>query len=229
VRVVWGEFQGGGFKVYYAHADSGGSGPWLYAPVPNATGTAASMALDAGGNVHLVWQQNVGGTYDVLYSTLNGANWSMPENISQTPTGNSVSPAATVMGDGRPLVAWSESVGTQYDVLSSARGVGWSVPVNVSNSAVDSLRPRLAGAHGTAFVAWNEASTPASVLFAFGGGGWTKALPLANGGGDWSDAALAGAPDGSLQFAYDGGASANGDIFYDSLSLYRTWLPASAR
>ena len=229
VRVVWGQFQDTGFKVYYAQAGSGGAGAWVYGPVPNATGTAPSVVLDAGGHAYVAWQQSVGGARDILYSAFDGATWSTPENVSQSPS-DSIAPALCLMGNGRPLVVWSELFGSQFDVLSSSRPAAWTVPVNVSSSSADSLRPRLFCAPRGLFVAWNEVTTPAGVNLSFGNlGAWTKPLPLATAAGDWSDAALAGAGDGSLHVAYDGGPAPAGEIMVDRLSLFNTWLPLTLR
>jgi hypothetical protein len=232
VYVTWGQFQVSNYVLYYASSTSAGAGAWSAQPVPNGTGDAPGITIDSANTVYLCWQQSITGTRDILYSTLTGNTWSLPENVSQSPSNDSLTPAIELLPDGRPLVAWSELLGgAQLDVESSVRTpLGWTGPVDISNTSVDSALPRLDRTGSDLVIGWNEASTPASVQLAFGNAGsWTQPLPLASGAGDWSAIDLAGATDGTLHYVYGGGPTVDGDIFYNTLTLQHTYLPVVRR
>lgn len=232
IYVTWGQFQASNYVLYYATSTAAGTGAWTAQSVPNGSGDAPGIAIDAANIVYLCWQQSMTGTRDILYSTLVGNTWSLPENVSQSPSNDSLTPAIELLPDGRPLVAWSELLGgAQLDVESSVRTpLGWTGPVDISNSSADSSLPRLDRAGSDAVVGWSEASTPAGVQWAFGNaGGWTQPLPLATGSGDWTGLDLAGSADGTLNYVYSGGLSVDGDVFYNTLTLLHTYLPVVLR
>ncbi len=227
VRVAWGQFQSGNYQVYYAQSPSGGIGAWTVGPVPNAMGTAPRMVLDGANTLHLAWQESVAGSRDIFYAQLSGAAWSLPENVSQSAGADSLTPSIALTPDNRPLVVWSETVGSQADIESSIRGASiWASPLNLSNSAAVSSQPRLTRVQAEMLVVWNESTSPSSLAYAFGNAGlWTPAKSLVAGGGDWSDVVVVAGNDGLIHVAYDGGTGANGEIFYDSFSLFRSYLP----
>ena len=53
--------------------------------ISNTSGASrfASMAIDDGDNIHVVWEDETSGNIEILYCFNNGINWSFPQNISR--------------------------------------------------------------------------------------------------------------------------------------------------
>ena len=232
VRVAWGQFDAGAYKIYYATSASGGAGVWSSGPVFNANGYAPALALDGSGGLYMAWHEGLFGAREIYYATLISATWSLSENVSQTASGDSLMPAIALAPGNQPLIAWSEDLSGQLDAHSSIRGAAnWLSLANISNSpTADSSRPRLGRAQNDLIVAWNESATPAGIKWAFGRAGrWTSPVTLVSGGGSWGGVAVDSAGDGIVHTVYDGGATANGDVFYTSFNLLHVHLPLIAR
>jgi len=230
VYIAWGQGSGG-YALYLASSSGGGTGLWNALSVPNASGDAPAMAIARDGTVHLAWQQAATVTHAIYYAALSGGTWSLPENISQRPGIDDATPSMALGEDGNPVVVWSGAPGGAYEVWSSRRAPVWSAPANVSNSPDDSGQPRIVQTRSDSVVMWDEATTPATIDWAFGArGAWTARKTLVAAGGDWGAVAPAAGPDGTVHYVYDGGPDLNnGDVFYDVVGLARVYLPLLRR
>ncbi|MGH2536969.1 MAG: hypothetical protein ACRDHL_06225 [Candidatus Promineifilaceae bacterium] len=88
------------------------------------------LVLDRDGNAHLFWSQS--NSRAVSYAFWNGANWSAPLALPNSPGGGTSSPAATASRSGRLLVSWRDASGQIFfsqastaDAILTSR---WSSP-----------------------------------------------------------------------------------------------------
>lgn len=105
-------------------------GGWSDEVVGAASGfvaTGVSAAVGSSGDAVIAWAQDnsMRGQWRVAASARRGERWTAPAPIDAADGGPSRGPAATVDGEGRALVAW-----TQGDAAHFARndGTGWTAP-----------------------------------------------------------------------------------------------------
>ncbi|MCA9919260.1 MAG: exo-alpha-sialidase [Anaerolineales bacterium] len=138
-HAVWTEADN---QLWYAREDAwvGNSAKQLFsATVGVVVIDSPKLAVDSNGILHLVWFQfDINGT-DIYYSrsTNGGANWTSPENVSNS-LGSSESPALVIDDSNRVHLVWDEQVGgSVYQINYSLRNTTgvWTTPVAVSTVA----------------------------------------------------------------------------------------------
>jgi hypothetical protein len=156
-------------QIKLARSTSSGSS-WLTPTSVYTTSTALlwyNLSLAAGptGTLHLVWDQNTGGSgMDLCYirSTTSGLSWSAPTcpvnlPFSYTPTDPDL---AIDPADGSLHLVYLADVGRIPKVMhkySTDGGVNWSPPITVSDSLLGATEPGIA-ISGTQkiYVSWTE-------------------------------------------------------------------------
>jgi PKD domain/BNR repeat-like domain len=135
--------------------------------------SSSQIALDASGNIDVVWVDNTPGNFVILFSrsTDKGATFSSAKNISIT--GNSLAPQIGVDASGNVHVAWQENTPAvfNYDIFfarSLDGGATFSAAQNLSNNPGNSSNPWMTvDASGNINLAWTD-TTPgrAKIFFA---------------------------------------------------------------
>ena len=116
VHIVWASAG----DIFYTTSDR------LTWPTPiNVTNSLASnnpdLMIDQDQNVHIVWQKNVAGSYDIFHKYFNGISWTAEENISQTAM-NSIVPSIAVDQNRGLHVIWSDATpGNYYQAYYSTK------------------------------------------------------------------------------------------------------------
>lgn len=140
IHVIW-ESEG---RLY--HAWRSVEGTW-HGPTPIYWGMSPSLAIDASGRVHMVFVQNVVGNLEVYYTVFDGYRWSLPRNVSHTPT-PSYSPYISIRPDGTPEVVWNEKVGTRdviyHAALDGATWVDFPIPSAWGKAPILHITSRIA-------------------------------------------------------------------------------------
>lgn len=117
------------------------------------------MALDASGNLQMVWADASAGNYEVLYaSKAPGSAWSAPLDLSNNPAGDA-EPVIVADGGGTLHVAWYSITAQPENIYYTARppGGSWSAPVVISGPLTNSVWPDLAvGPDGTVHAVWSD-------------------------------------------------------------------------
>ena len=179
----------------------------------------ADIAVDALGNLHVVWHDETTGNWEILYSTKpSGGSWSTPVNISNS-SNSSFGAEIALDLSGNIHVVWAEFLGSFDQIFYSLKpsGVNWSTPVNISNSSDFANQPRL-GVDGNENV---------HVIWTGGGRGWYSSKPP---GGAWSvpaeyranlNPALAVEANGNLHVVFE--AAGNNEIYYHFKPSGDTW------
>ena len=92
-------------RVFYSENTGSGWSTPLNISNSSINNSDLRLALDAGGNPHVVWQGRVGSDWWVYYSENTGSGWSTPLNLS---TGSSDNPDPQIALDagGHPHVVW---------------------------------------------------------------------------------------------------------------------------
>ena len=121
-----------------------------------------AAVIDHVGEICVAWKDGNPENGDIYFSrsTDQGASWSYPLNISDTPD-DSDQPALAVSG-GRIYVVWEEAAAGNRDIYfsrSSDSGASWSSALNVSHDSGSSTYPALAVDSGGAIqAAWQTHS-----------------------------------------------------------------------
>ena len=217
-HVVWSDNSPGYPVIYHGWSDDGIL--WSNFPVPSARGTAPAVAVGSEGQVHVAWQDvdDATGFYEVYYSCREDDQWSLPENISDSPEQDSTLLALAV-SDGTVHLAWEEA-GVDYEVYYSSGHVGfWSVQEDVSQTSNNSYLPNLAlDGWGNLHLAWDEAGPASSILYRerrAAHSSWSATTSISDNPSGVSDPVLFPQGDEVIHSAWvEEVGQSNGDIFY---------------
>lgn len=168
LHVVWADNTPGYSIIYHAYWNGT---YWLNEPIPYATGGAPAVAANASGGVDVVWQDRDAPNlpYEIYYCQWNGQEWSLPENLSDTPAEQSVIPTVVADQNDEVHVTWQEKVDGRYVIYYTYGHVGyWSIPEQVSQNHEDAYLPSAvvqplpqgdgATSGGTVYVGWDEST-----------------------------------------------------------------------
>ena len=157
-------------------------------------GRAPAIAVDAAGDVTVVWEASAEGT--TFIETVErpaGGDWSVPETIGEEPTAFSPEPWVAVDSAGDAIAVWKKA-----EVIQSAyrpAGESWGAPVAISGE--ESFVPQAAmNAAGDATVVW----------MAHRGGHYVVNSAYLPAGGEWEAPTLVSQPGeegGDPQIAID--------------------------
>nr|MBC7244355.1 hypothetical protein [Chloroflexota bacterium] len=221
LHVVWADNTPGYNVIYHAYW----SGIyWINEPIPNALGGAPAVAVGMDGIVHVVWQDRdtPSAPYEIYYSQWNGVNWSLPENLSDSATEQSIIPNMAIDGDNAAHVLWQERVNGHYAIYHTWGSVGfWSVPQRVSEDEVDAYLPSVAVAlGGVLYAGWDEST----VLFyrhkRKADHAWLQPIMVFSDTQGVTDLQLAVGAGGQLHGAWSRHIEAgNWDVWYQRLSI----------
>ena len=150
-------------------------GSWWSEPVDisgqftnSSPGASASISVDPGGNVHVIWGDADKG---LMYARKpNGSSWTTPNQVF--PTGEV--PDLAVDKDSRLHLVWMTDTGLYYSRRST--GGNWSTPELISNELISSPSPKLTtDDQGNVFLIWGN------------GGRNTINLSSKSAAGEWSE------------------------------------------
>lgn len=217
-HVVWTD-NTPGYPVVY-HASSSDGLIWSTFPIPSGSGLAPVVALGSQETItrvlHVAWQDadEVTGRYEVFHTQWDGVDWSLPENVSDSPSRDSRLPDLTTGPDGKAHLVWEEVAEAAEVYYSGGRQGAWSLQEDVSESGVDSLLPSLAvDEEGNRHVAWDEVSEVLSR--AWRGGSWGDRDMVAANPAGISDPALWVGPGPVLHIAWaEAGESGRWRVYY---------------
>lgn len=162
ISVAWEDDTASNSNILFSRSSDGGATFSSPKNISNSSGfsTNPRMAIDAHGNINVVWVDDTPGTPDVMFShsTDGGATFSTPVNLSNDPAySNSAQLAVDSLGNIH--VVW-ESDTVSLGILfshSTDGGVTFSAPLTLSTNTNGSLSPQLAlDLSGNVNVVWED-------------------------------------------------------------------------
>ncbi|MGQ9493042.1 MAG: hypothetical protein ACUVR2_04695 [Anaerolineae bacterium] len=221
LHVVWADNTPGYSVIYHAYWNGI---YWINGPIPNALGGAPTVAVGMDGIVHVVWQDRdtPSAPYEIYHSQWNGANWSLPENLSDSGAAQSIIPHMAVDGDGEAHVLWQERLSNYYTIYHTWGRVGfWSVPERVSEDEVDAYLPSVAATlWGAMYAGWDESTVVFYRQKRKTNSPWLHTITVYSDTQGVTDLQLAVGAGGQLHGAWSRRvAPDNWDVFYQRLSV----------
>jgi len=228
IFVVWHDNTSGtsgSYEIYFKKSVNGGASwtanqrlTWTSAQSKNP-----AIAVDAWGNIHIVWQEYSAGNTEIFYkkSTNGGTNWTANQPLTSN-SGVSEFPSIAVDSAGRLYVVWHDNASGNYEIYykksanngdtwSSAQRLTWTLGVShYAAVAIDSA--------DRVHVFWDD-STPGNYEIYYkksanGGTTWTanKRLTWTSGESIRPDAAVDSA--GRLHVVWQDSTTGNREIYH---------------
>jgi len=238
IYVVWCDDTPGNYEIYCRKSSDEGA---TWGPTSRLTWNLGhslypAIAADLTNNIHVVWQDDTMGNYEVNYrkSTDGGATWGATKRLASTP-GNSqnvaIATAAMDSGVGLHVVWQDETPGLAeiYYTGSSDGGETWSAAKRLSWNSAESYDPAIAvDSKKQVHVFWSDAM-PGNYEILYGkskdgGATWTPTRRLTfNADGSYEPAAaLDGA--GNPYIVWNQGTLSNTEIYFkESTDKGATW------
>jgi len=229
-HVVWADNTPGYSVIYHGHWDGT---YWLNEPVPHAIGGAPAVAASGDSRVHVVWQDRdtPETPYEIYHSRWDGHDWTLPENLSDSPGQPSIIPSVAVDEAGRAHVGWQEKTNGRYSIYYTWGWVGfWSIPEAVSAGESEAFLPSLTTARGdTVYVGWDESTLARYRQRSASVQSWSEPIQVIRDPKGVVDLRLAADERGQLHAVWGKRLdSGRWDVFYQKL-VYRLALPIIGR
>jgi len=185
------------------------------------------------GSIWTVWQSNILGNSDIIYSVFRDGNWSgveplvADEDINTAPTVFQAE-NGTIWLFYSSLVVGAENYDIYYRTWTQGQG-DWSDPRQLTNHINDDTYPAAVQArNGSICVAWQRRTYPASydnVMYkAYNGSHWSEEYLLTTSAGDDRVPAITQARDGRIWVVWSSLRTGDWEIFYKTCSG-SLWTP----
>jgi hypothetical protein len=203
---------------------------WIKRRLTKSVGDSrlSSIAV-SGSTVHVVWQDDTPGNYEIYYrrSKDNGVSWGKSKRLTKN-TGGSYFPSIAVSGKNIHVV-WFDDTHTNsviYHKRSSDNGATWSKQKRITQIANDFSRPSLAVSGSNIHVAWKD-DLPGEIYYrrsSDNGATWKTKKRLARNKGDSSRPSIA-VSGKDIHVVWDDDTPGSYEIFYRrSTDNGSTWM-----
>lgn len=245
--LVWADSRSGNDDIYFAYRPFPFTQDWSDAvKVNNDEGTTwqdhPALAVDAAGNVYVVWEDSREGTADIVFAYRPaGGSWGANSKVNDGVGTLTEKPKVAVSPGGKAFAVWSENRSGVRVVRSSERSPGdtsfWqaTVPVNDDAANVPHSDPSVAvSATGGAWATWSDSRTGSGdIWYSYhpASGVWNGNARLTRDLVDQSPKTLAVAVDPMLNFyaVWADSRHGNYDIYASFHAPSRTYLPLAIR
>jgi hypothetical protein len=158
-HAVWQGNDGGSVqRIYYSeNTGSGWTTPENISPGTMTNNSEPQIALDAGGNPHVVWYGYDGSTLRIYYSENTGGTWTTPQDLTPSATDNNQNPQIALDSGGNPHVVWhgQDGISKWWVYYSENTGGTWTTPLNISPGTTDNSSSQIAlDSGGNPHVVW---------------------------------------------------------------------------
>ena len=129
IYVVWEDDTPGFPAIYHAYNPEG---YWINAPIPGVRGWRPRLVTAEEVGVHVVWEASMPTRKgdDIYHAQMNATGWSLAENISDTPAGDSALPHAALTASAEIHVVWEERVANRtFIAYAYGRYASWRKPL----------------------------------------------------------------------------------------------------
>ena len=181
---------------------------WSSRPVPNARGQAPVLASVPDGTLYLAWQDRVptadkptGGAFDIFLSEYNGVSWSLPVNVSDRASVESIGVHLTTTLNGLAHLTWVDD--DQEVRYCLGQGSHWPYPVTVARAATVARGPHILAERGVRLhIAWDEGDMIRATAAPPGAVVWPKPLVITAPIGDLRDVSLSFGADNGISLTW---------------------------
>ena len=230
LHVVWADNTPGYSVIYHGYWNGT---YWLNEPVPHAVGGAPAVTVSPANVVHIVWQDRdaAAAPYEIYHSQLARGSWSLPENLSDSPTASSAIANLASDRDECTHVTWQERVGQRNAIYYTYGWVGyWSIPEWISSENADAYVPSEAVGPGAAvYIGWDEGVQAVYRQRAGGKNEWSVPATVQSNPSGVTDLVLAMDAQGQFLAVWSNRVALdNWDVYYQRLSS-RLLLPVLIR
>lgn len=231
LSVVWEDDANAASDISFSHSSDSGATFSVPESLSLHTGnsTNAQLALDASGNIDIIWENDSRGNFDVFFSRSsdNGATFSAPTDISNG-SGTAQNGLIGLDPKGNIYLVWQDGTapGANPDIffaLSGDGGVTFSTPLNISNNSGISEAPFLTiDAGANIDVAWQDNSSGNQDIFfsrsADSGATFSSPINLSNDSGLSLAADMAADSKGNLNLTWQDSTPGISQIFFSRLA-----------
>jgi hypothetical protein len=150
VHVVWHDYRDGNWEIYYKRSTDGGLSWGADTRLTNNTANSKSPSVALSGSVvHVVWEENRDGNYEIYFkrSTDAGVSWGTDTRLTNN-TADSWYPSVALSGSVVHVV-WSDNRDGNYNIeiyykRSTDAGVSWGADTRLTNDSFYSTSPSVA-------------------------------------------------------------------------------------
>jgi hypothetical protein len=170
VHVVWRDYRGDNFEIYYKHSTDGGVSWSPEVRLTYALETSRDPSIvAAGSNVHLVWVDKRYGFYTIFYkhSTDRGITWTPDTMLTNPRSGTAINPTIAVSGT-KVHVVWADSRDGNYRVYykcSMTSGMSWERDTALTNLPTFSWFPAVAAVGPMVHLIWEDDRDTVSQIY----------------------------------------------------------------
>jgi len=165
IHLVWYDDTPGNNEVFYKKSTDGGL-HWITKRLTWNSGTSAipSIATDSGNNIHMVWEDESPGNFEVFYrkSTNGGASWTTKRLTWNS--GNSFNPVIATDSGNNIHVVWEDDNSGNFEIYyksSTNGGVNWTTKRLTWNSGNSRIPAMAKDSSDNIHVIWGD-DTPGS-------------------------------------------------------------------
>ena len=147
LHVVWFDSGPGNYEIYHKKSADGGDS-WSSSRRTTWTSTLSrypALAIDAEDALHLLWEENVSGNFDIFYkkSTDGSATWSTAKRLTWT-SGLSQYPAIAAGPSNGLHLVWTDDTPGDFEIFyrrSTDGGAVWSTSQKLAWITYEATRP----------------------------------------------------------------------------------------
>jgi hypothetical protein len=221
VHVVWEDYRDSNWEVYYKRGfdDSVWTGDDR---LTTAGGNSLypSVAVGAGGSVHVVWQDSRDGNREIYYkhmTPLLGYDWSDDQRLTVS-SGGSDTPCITADPEGNLYVFWEDTRDGNSEIYCKAyNGYAWGADQRLTSDTGSSITPNAAATNsGEIHIVWCDDRDGNEEIYYkhLGGGTWSDDIRLTQAGADSRNPSIATGPDHSLDVVWQDRRDNNFEIYW---------------
>ncbi len=235
INVVWHDNTPGNYEIYYKKSVNGGAAWTASQRLTSTAGVSKNpaIAIDAWGNIHVVWQDSTPGNSEIYYkkSTNGAATWTANTRLTSN-SGASEYPAIAVNSAGHLYVVWQDSTPGNSEIYykkSANNGDTWTASQRLTTTSGISEYPAIAiNSSGHINVAWHDSTSGNYEIYykksVNGGAAWTANKRLTYTSGISKNPAIAVNSSGHLHLFWEDNTPGNYEIYYKkSVNGGDTW------
>ncbi len=146
IFVVWEDLRDGNFEIYFKEFDGVKWKEDKRITTSNFASIYPSVCVDSSGIVHIIWQEDTNGGYEISYANYTQGNLNTP-TIAVESSGEAVNSSITNIGEEIHLV-WSDSRDGDWEIYHKIKSQKaknkWEIPTRLTYSSGLSANPSIA-------------------------------------------------------------------------------------
>jgi hypothetical protein len=160
VHIAWVDDRDGNDEIYYKRSTDDGVTWGPDTRLTDSTGTSENPCVSASGqNVHIVWQDNRDGNFEIYYkqSTDGGVSWGADTRLTNN---SSYSSPPSIAVSGSILhVVWADNRDANIEIYykrSTDSGISWGADTRLTNDPSYSGDASVAASGSNVYVVWSD-------------------------------------------------------------------------